>query len=556
VLRPVRRAERRAQLWDIQEVAKLMPVCLVPSCEQEGTRHLLPHQAEIAEYMLCGEENYVYWQGGVGSAKTLLVAAVVVHMSLHIPGIQAICFRKDFGLNHETLFGAVRMAVDAAYEQGMLGALTAKAYIACWTVKIAGGHTICHLPNGSVIRAGETKNWSRYMGPTYDVIAVSDAMENHDFGEIFHGTGVVGGLQSRLRGQRSAFCRMADGSIRDMRRFLIETNPPPRVNELHEIFGREPGVRVLAYTEPRNITYRHIQTTSVQNTHNPPSYLAEISSQHPNRDDIRRILEGRTVPYYGGVRVIESFHAEVHVDRFTVDDALPLFVGIDPGYQHPAVVISQIRRCAYGEEHWITLSEISNLFNVTTWELAELANGDSMGILRHLGLYYPAHFDYTLYQQVKARQQPGSSVLQGHFQQVHFCIDRAGNSTSRLNKDRQGDAGVLARDFGIVTRSRANLRLQVTLDKVRELHKELCACAVPRRMVDQKCQLLIDAYSGGYRFKKRRDGSHSEEPVGDHLYEDIADADRYALCNFFWRKNAPIVTYNGITLREDAWETW
>ena len=512
--------------WSIHN---LMPVCPVPSCPKYKTRHMLPHQEEIAKQILACNENYIYWQGGVGSAKTSLYGALAAALAIMIPESRGILFRKDYSLNYKTLWMYFKEAIAAACSQGIIQSAPAKLF----SIKKQGDYTSCALPNGSIVYAGQTKNWSEYMGPTYDFIVISDAMENAT-AEIFRGEGTVGGLQSRLRGAPSTYYQLANGTTKDMRRFLIESNPPPRINWLHEVFGKEPGVRYLPGT---TVSYRHIQTTSVQNDHLPPTYIAEIASQH-NAEDIKRILQGKTIPYYGGVRVIESFHPEVHVNTFTVDTDLPLFVGIDVGYQHPAVTFSQIKRCSYEKEHYITLSEIANLFNNTTHELAEYDKQDQLGILAHLGLFYPSHFDYKAYKKDREAMLAAGNMqyetLQQYFSNIRFCIDKAGRSISRTNRDRKSDHGILLTEYGISCRARTNLGLDKSLDRMRELHKELCICNIPRRLVDQRCSLLIDAYSGGYRYEKKRDGSHTDNPCSDHLYEDIADADRYSLENFYF----------------------
>jgi len=503
---------------------------------------MLPHQEEIATQILTGDENYIYWQGGVGSAKTMLYAALSAAFIITIPYSRAILFRKDYGLNYETLWLYFRQSIQAAIDLGTIRGDTRKI----WSRKKQGDYSYCELPNGSIARAGQTKSWSEFMGPTYDLIVVSDAMENNNFGDIFRGEGVVGGLQSRLRGQHSSFFRLPNGRFKDMRRFLIETNPPPNINELHTLFGRDPGVRNLTETtDPvtgKYITYRHIQTTSTQNDHNPSSYVLEIASTHSNPDDIRRILEGKTVPYYGGIRVIDTFHPEIHVASFEVDKELPLFIGIDQGLQHPAVTFSQIKQCAYNKDHYITLSEISNLYDKTTYELVDYRNSDQLGILQHLGDFYPTHFDLEAYLQIREKlleniQDPShidSRILEGHFYNIYFCIDKSSENRSVNNRDSKSARVVLSTEYGITCKVRTNIALEQSLNRMKKLHTEICTCNLPRRMIDRNCLMLIDAYSGGYRYPKKKNGTHSDKPVEDHRYEDIADADRYSLENFLF----------------------
>ncbi len=527
-------------LWSLNNLA---PICIVPHCPKYKTRHLLPHQEEIAKLILQGNENYIYWQGGVGSAKTLLYAVISCAYHIMIPNSKSILFRKDLALNYQTLWGYFKNAVKAACDQ----AIIPDNYSKMWAVKKAGEHTYCTFSNGSIARCGQTKNLSEYLGPTYDLIVVSDAMENDNFGYIFRGEGTVGGLQSRLRGQVStfySFSNLPNSPIKDMRRFLIESNPPPNINELHSIFGREPGVRTFTNS---SISYRHIQSNTLQNDHNPSTYIAEITSQHSSKSDIQRILQGKTVPYYGGKRVIETFYNELHVVDVTYDPSLILFVGIDPGTQHPAATFSQIRNCSYDKPHYITYSEISNIFDKTTNQFIELNDSPYLGLLSHLGSFYPDLFDYDFYTQLRKRM-PLDNIdyksLSQHFSRIRFSIDKSGNRKYTTNKDRQTDISILYLEYGIQCKALTNLGLDKSLDRIREIHQEICICTIPRRLINRSCSLLIDAYGGGYRYKKNKDGTHADKPINDHIYEDIADADRYSIENFYFmpwdEKDEPI----------------
>jgi hypothetical protein len=522
-------------------LSQLFPICPVPTCPHYGTRHMLPVQEEVLTQILTGDENYIYWQGGVGCSKTLSWGALAAAFMLMIPGSNIILFRKDYSLLYETLWKYFKASIHAACEARIIKA----DYNKLWSVKEKGEHKLCKLPNGSAARAGQLKNWSEFMGPSYDAIFISDAMETKEFGLIFKGEGVVGGLQSRLRGQKASFFQMPDGSFRDMRRFCIESNTPPMANELYTIFGKSPGVRNLTgVPDPltgKYVTYRHIQTSNVENDHNPPSYRAEIISMHSDLGEQKRILEGLSVPYYGGVRCIKTFYPEIHVHDIETDPLLPLKVAIDPGMQHPAVLIGQVKRCEFNKEHFVALSEITNLREVTTKDLVELDEGNSYGILSHLGLFYPKHFSYAAYRAERERilayardEKPDYSPLQVYFDEIQFCIDRAGNKRASESKDRDSTRIILWRDYGITCRYRTNLGVEMSLDRVNKSFATICLCNLPVQLVSKRCELLIDGYSGGYRYQKKRDGSHSDKPIEDHEYEDIADAHRYCLENFFF----------------------
>jgi hypothetical protein len=545
--------------WSIDN---LFPICLVPTCPKYNTRHALTHQQEVINQILLGNENYIYWQGGVGSAKTLCIAAVCAALAIMIPKSEGILLRLDYELNHATLWGYFLNSIEAAFEQGILKGSFKK----CLAVKKAGKHTEVRLPNGSFYKAGQNKNLSQVMGPSYDVIAISDAMENDGsrgptFGYLFHGEGTVGGLQSRLRGQRSSNYKLPNGSYKDMRRFLIESNPPPNINELHSIFGKEPGIGYLPNT---TVSYRHIQSHSIQNDHNPPTYVAELTSQHNDPNDVKRILAGKSIPYYGGIKVIPSFYPELHVNTFTVDKDLPLFVSIDQGLQHPSVTFSQIKRCDYDKEHFITLSEITNLYDKTTHELAFYEQGPYLGVLQHLALFYPDHFDLIAYTQVRdsllkyqdsSDQRVDLSILENHFSKIFFCIDKSANKVQPSSKDRESDRSILLFSYGINCKYRNNIGLNLSLIREREAFKEICNCNIPRLLIDRKCELLIDGLNGGYRYPKNKDGTHNDKPIEDHRYEDVCDSYRYALENFFFIYTGEIIEQRPTISRDNFnWE--
>ena len=177
---------------------------------------------------------------------------------------------------------------------------------------------------------------------------------------------------------------------------------------------------------------------------------------HSDPGDIKRILEGKTVPYYGGVRVNSSFHPEIHVSKFEVNPDLPLLVGIDPGYQHPSAVIAQVKRCSFDREHFIVLSEVTNLYDKTTFEFIEFDALEMKGLLAHLALFYPQHFDYAAYTQVRntllARSQDEHidyTVLENHFTQIRFAIDKAANKKYTTNKDKETDRSIFLTKYGI-----------------------------------------------------------------------------------------------------------
>jgi len=513
-------------LWKVDD---LFPECTLPTCQFYGKSHRLPHQSEL----LTAEENFIYWQGGVGSSKTVAHAVLATVHALSIPNNRIILFRRDLELNYKTLWMRFKECIKRACEKKIIKA----NYDKLWSVKKAGDYTKCELPNGTIIFCGQTKSWSDYMGPEYGFIGVDDAMENpHEF---FRGEGTVGGMQSRLRLAEATYFKLPNGSVKDMRRFVLTSNPPPYDHWLWSIFGKTAGVRKFAGSD---ISYRFILTSTNQNDHLPSSYIEELSSQH-DEEDLARILQGKSVAYYGGVKVYKRFREEKHVGEFEANESLPLLISIDPGIQHPAAVICQAPRCSFDLEHFIALSELSHLYDVSTsrfigdWEDTELPDD---GLLSHIYAHYPTHFDYPTFKKVKSlldNKNPSLSVygrnqLTEFFSKILFCCDRAADKSEQARRDKRSVRKIWRDEYGIQTR-RKFLGLEKSLNRMIRLLDEKCLCGQYRLLFNNECEMLIEAYKGGYRYAKKRDGSHSDKPLEDHKFEDVSDAHRYAVENFY-----------------------
>jgi hypothetical protein len=78
------------------------------------------------------------------------------------------------------------------------------------------------------------------------------------------------------------------------------------------------------------------------------------------------------------------------------------------------------------------------------------------------------------------------------------------------------------------------MNLQPSLQFMRGLlePKIPCKCGLPFILISNKCQALIGALEGGYRFPKSRDGVPGDKPVEDKFFADVACAWRYGAENF------------------------
>jgi hypothetical protein len=482
-------------------IDRLFPVCLVPTCPQKGKRHALPWQRDLFAY----KEQYIYCQGGVGSAKTIAFACLMVLDLLLVPKNRGIIFRKDFNLNYKTAWMRFNECLDGLVEQGFIPKVNR-------SVKKFGEYTRVELHNGSICEAAQSKNWSEYLGPEYGSVWVDDAMEST--AEMWIGVGTSGGLESRIRHSQAAYATFGRFVVNRLRGY-ISTNPPPGVSDWWTVFGREPGVRQYEGTD---VSYRHIQVSSKDNDHLPPNYLETLTAHH-SVEDIARIIEGKSVVYYGGRGVYKDhFRLDRHVGEFSYSVALPLFVSIDYGYHHPAIIYAQIRVCPFKNEHYIVLGELTKLRGITA---------------------------YTLY---AAHQQ----LMQQHYKNhqaslVFYACDIAGFKQSDSNEDRRGPARIWRDEFGLQLEAR-RFELSYSLDYMRKLFdvKNQCPCGMSQLLIDRKAEMLIEAYEGGYRYAHRKDGSLLPDPVKDHTYDDPADAHRYGVEHFLrlghnygqWREQA------------------
>lgn len=465
----------------------LFPVCHVPSCVFYGHRHALPWQYELFSY----GEQYIYCQGGVGSAKTIAFACLFALDMLIIPNNRGIIFRKDFNLNYKTSWMRFNECVDGLVDQGFIPAPKR-------SVKKFGEYTKIEFHNGSTAEAGQSKNWSEYLGPEYGTAWVDDAMES--LAEMWIGVGTSGGLESRIRHSAAAYASI-QGKLVNRLRGYISTNPPPGVSDWWTLFGREPGVRRY---EGTSVEYRHIRVSSKDNNHLPPNYLETLASHH-NEEERQRIIEGKSIVYYGGKGVYKDYYqTRRHVGEFAYHNDLPLFVAIDFGAQHPAVMYSQIRTCPMKREHHITLTELTDQYDITTWNLYDHHR-------QHLDRHY-RHHDPEL---------------------IFYACDISGFRSSESNPDKRGPAKIWQDEFGI-TLEKKRFELEYSLDYMRQTFdaKNQCACGFSQILIDKQCTMLIEAYEGGYRFPQKKDGSYHTQPVSDHRYEDPADAHRYSVEHF------------------------
>lgn len=470
------------------------PDCCIPSCDQFQAgithQHIFSKQQQIMD----STSKYLFCQGGVGSSKTIAFAAKAVKMSLDIPENRGVVSR----LNYDDLFDSSWRDIKACLRRLVDRNIIPEPE---YSKKVQGDYTQIVFPwNGSEIKAVQGKNWSRGLGASHGWFWVDDAMESME--EFFVGNETSAGLLSRLRLTHVHF-NMATyhsdnrphGSLHGM----VSTNPPPIGHYLHKLFGNKPGLHNIG-----DDTVEWIQTATSENPAVGADYakglIAIQSRMGHSKNTVARVIFGESIPAYGGIPVFPTFAYERHVADIVYKPDLPLVCGWDFGFLHPAVTISNLFKCSKGTNHYFTLSEITECLSCDVWELyAE----------------YKHHID-TLYKD--------------HCLILH-AGDRSGYRGSSSNKDKRSDMKILMHDYKLTFKWRY-LDVAKSLQYMRGLLKDKCACGLEQILISNKCLVLIGALQGGYKYPKHRSSPAKEKPTEDRYFADTACAWRYGAENF------------------------
>ncbi|MGL5936913.1 MAG: hypothetical protein ACRCZI_14960 [Cetobacterium sp.] len=489
----------------------LFPDCMLPNCSRhkdEGRHaHVLDHQRDV----LTCNTKYLYCQGGVGSAKSIAFAARCVKLSLEIDNNSGIVGRKDYKLLYRSAWQDIKACVKKLVRLGYfekygidLSTYERKFY----SSKKQGDYSIITFPNDSIMYAVQTKAWEEGLGPSYGWYWIDDAMESSE--EMFVGHETSAGLISRLRLPTANFYRDTDGVVESKLSGMVSSNPPPHNHWLHKLFGAQPGIFKIG-----NDTVTHMRVETFLNPFVGDDYASGIMSiqQKMGRssDTARRVIFGESLPAYGGVKVYPQFKHQIHVGEFTFNPNLPLITSWDFGLAHPAVIFSNLNKCNYGKNHLISLSELSQLFEVTIYDV------------------YAAYKDH-----LKEFYSNASRIFQAG--------DKSGYRQSTNRKDKRGDIRILQSEYNLSFKY-GYFDVINSIKYCRVLLNERCECGSPIIQIDKRCIVLIEALEGGYKFPKRRDGSIGDKPIKDKYYDDIADAWRYGIENYVKR---------GITYRDDV----
>lgn len=125
---------------------------------------------------------------------------------------------------------------------------------------------------------------------------------------------------------------------------FVVSNPTGLSHWLYKWFVREPG--------PKSVLFR---TNTAENQGNlPTDYIRDLERRYPI-EWIKRYLRGEWGGLEAGSPAFSSFEPHIHVKKSLFYKGLPVWVGIDYGYQTPGVVWAhpdRLRRCQVVRE-WL-----------------------------------------------------------------------------------------------------------------------------------------------------------------------------------------------------------
>jgi hypothetical protein len=283
---------------------------------------------------------------------------------------------------------------------------------------------------------------------------------------------------------------------------------------LHTLFGDKPGVHKIGED---TVTWMRVATAD--NPFVGADYakgLIAVQQQMGHADNVvRRVIFGESLPAYKGKSVFPQFDHATHVAPLIFRPDLPLIRAWDFGFNHPAVVFSNLYKCKYNTNHYFTLSEIADAFNVTVYRL------------------------YDKY------VKPHTEALYSNASLIRDAGDRAGFRSNASNRDGRSDMRILIEEYHIPFVYRYT-SLEPSLQYMRALlqPRKPCPCGLPMVLISDKCKTLIGALEGGYHLPASRSGVKAEKPIEDRLFADVACAWRYGAENFVkWGiRTSPIAT--------------
>lgn len=455
-------------------VIDLFPYCSNSECpdNKKGKhKHVLPRQQEILD----SQEKFVAAVGGYGSGKTLAICITAHLLCVSIPGNRGIVLRRSLPKLHDS---TERIYLEVLRRSGV--AFKARENRDGWPHRIIYG-------NGSEVTFRETKDLGRFLGPEYGWFYIDEAQEEPE--KTFKD------LVGRLRLPRAA---------QHLRGF-IATNPP---NNRHWIarYWPRPGAykrTMVVRDKPVVETWRMIRSSTVENPHLDPSYVAGLIATHTPQE-VQRIIHGQYGFTSEGEPVYKLFDETKHVADPKIFHMQTYRVW-DFGYNQPAVLWSQIFRCKHQSLHLNVLWELEE----AKLESEELAK-KSIELTNRV---FPP---------------PLSNMI----------VDGGDTAGAQVNEKGPGPIIRLSRPrdqggFGLRFKHQKFADIDPGLDEVRKLLREKCKCGFYLLTIHRRCKWLIEAMAGGYHYPPEKIGKEIKKPVKDGYYDNIADCLRYTVMLFY-----------------------
>ena len=457
----------------------LFPDCTKRGCTQHpGERkHVLPHQIETIE----SDAKYLAAVGGYGSGKTLGFVILGHLLSVSVPGNIGLVGRRTLPKLHDN---TQRIYMEILQRSGVQ-----------WEgreVRDGWAHRVIY-PNQSEVHFRPTTDLGRFLGPEYGWFLLDEAQEEP--------RSSMTRLMGRLRLPRAA--KYLKG--------MLSTNPPHKQHWLAQMFPKPGkwtasekvelgGAELLVSTN-----WQMIRTQTADNPFLDPSYIADLQRVH-TPEELKRILSGLYGFEQKGRPAFGKFEYTKHVGELSAQ-LVTLFRSWDFGFRQPVVLWGQIARCKKAGLHCNFLHEYVPQ-EITSETLADNVLAET------------------------ARKFPNFPK-----QYIVDCGDEAGAQHSE-----KGPGPIIRLSqapYNIKFRYRRIRDIEPGLELARRLLGTKCACGFPLLMVDRSCSELIDAMAGGYHLPDeskligRNVSSTMNKPVKDGYYDNLGDAARYALENFY-----------------------
>jgi hypothetical protein len=434
---------------------------------------LLPTQREY----VFSPERIKWYSGPVGCAKTSTLVASIVLPAMLYPGGEYMLSRWTYGSLEETTmkrFDKLARNFPGLIVEDQAGP-PRKVWIASARLNKKG-----QPMEPSTILFHQLDEASKLGSQEFNGIGVDEANEiTQEMANMLNDR-----LRFKCEWQKQD--PLPDWTTLDEGPFMLNmvSNPVTHSHWLHKEFCMEDGCA----NPPMGKKFRPQAKENEKNL--PRNYYQDIA-RGKNAQEIARFIEGECGPDPDGRPVFEQFIHALHVGKLEYNPSVPMLRGWDFGRRRPACVWAQLTPDGHLNILWAIIGE-----NESTKQFAH-----------------------------KVKQT--SAMMFPFARQWRDYGDPAGNQRKSNSDDT--DITVLSREGITLMHRKTTIKqgLEVMTTNLTTLVGKR-----PRKMIDYRCKLLIDAYTSGYRWPETRPGhKEPENPLKDGYYEHPMDADRYLEVN-------------------------